>query len=210
MMHVIVHSHTSAGMCDAPDGPPWAARVPRWAQLDSASYALAEAWHAWQLAPPDAFVAASRQASALADLAFARRGAVSPARFVATLPSVAVSALLQVAGWTGPLLCVQNGKRTLLTALEEAAARTAAGPDVRVGVLSHEVAAWTDASPVRVWYYELSREPPASTKGRAMILQPSSDAAVAETDADLAAFVDAAAPRARAFHVGPELCLVHT
>jgi hypothetical protein len=123
--------------------PAWAERVPRWQQIDAASYALAEAWHRWTeagapaaLLAPDVFVLANRRASNEADAAFVRTGAFSPARFVATLPSVPLAAMLQTTGWEGPMLCVQAGPRTLVAALGEAAAIVRADAGATVGVVT--------------------------------------------------------------------------
>lgn len=107
--------------------PTWAGKVPRWSQLDPASAAIAEAWHQWQDRgdlphdfSPAVFMLAASEGSNRSDCGFARGGAFSPARFVSTLPSVNLSALLQVTGWVGPMYCIQNGPLSLASARTEA------------------------------------------------------------------------------------------
>ncbi|MBI3556414.1 MAG: hypothetical protein HY074_09145 [Deltaproteobacteria bacterium] len=108
----------------AQNEPVWAAKVDRWYQLDACAYGLSQAW--WQLkeslGPRPAFlILASPGASNETDLAFARSGAISPSKFVHTLPNVRASALCQVMDWAGPMLCLQNGSRTLLGGIREGA-----------------------------------------------------------------------------------------
>jgi hypothetical protein len=118
--------------------------VPRWQQIDAASFAVAEAWHRWRAAgvpaaalAPGVFLVANQRASNDADAAFVRAGAFSPARFVATLPSVTLAAMLQTTGWEGPMLCVQAGERTLVSALIEAADLASDQGEGAVGVVTH-------------------------------------------------------------------------
>jgi hypothetical protein len=107
----------------APIEPNWKSKVDRWYQLDAPAYGLAEFYeqHRERLGPaPDLILLASPAASNATDYQFASQGAQSPAKFVHTLPNIRVSPLCQVMGWTGPVLCVQNGLKTLESALNEA------------------------------------------------------------------------------------------
>lgn len=118
--------------------PPWADRVPRWQQMDGVARAVADAWYARFGLDPDAapgeLVLALPAASNDADVEFAKSGAFSPQRFVATLPSVAAAPVLQLTGRVLPVTCVQRGAETLAVAREEA--RLIAGARrVKVGLL---------------------------------------------------------------------------
>jgi hypothetical protein len=107
----------------APIEPNWKTKVDRWYQLDAPAYGLAEFYeqHRAQLnSPPDLIVLASPSASNATDYQFASQGAQSPAKFVHTLPNIRVSPLCQVMNWNGPVLCVQNGEKTLESAINEA------------------------------------------------------------------------------------------
>lgn len=135
----------------APREPDWAPHVDRWNQLDEAAFALIQAYWKWNskedvaLVNPALIVLASPGASNATDWAFAHTGAVSPARFAHTLPNTRGTALLQAMGWTGPLLCVQNGSRTLASGLAEGAYALSAGGRTAVWVLG--VAQGQDAEP---------------------------------------------------------------
>jgi hypothetical protein len=149
--------------------PPWADKVPRWEQMGAEAGALVEAWYAWDAPLPDVFLLASRTASNLADALFARSGAISPARFVATLPSVALAPLLQATGWTGPMFCIQAGPATLATVLDEAALLLALGRYQRVGVVTFDPGAidppFDRPRDVKVRYYELRVYAPDARRG---------------------------------------------
>lgn len=116
------------------DAPPWADRVPRWQQMDPVGRAVAEAWYArfglGEAQDLRQLVLALPAASNDADVDFAASGAFSPQKFVATLPSVAASPVLQLTGRVVPVLCIQCGAATEETARAEAAllARTAREP----------------------------------------------------------------------------------
>lgn len=107
--------------------PAWAAEVPRWHQLDDATFAVVEAAYqfrtrfseVWQASRPAAVWLASRGGSNLADYEFVQRGSRSPSRFVGTLPSIKSSSLALMMNWRGPVFCVQNGKRTVEQGLSE-------------------------------------------------------------------------------------------
>jgi hypothetical protein len=125
------------------DAPVWAEFVPRWQQIDAASFAIAEAWQRWttagvdkDLLHPHMFMLANRRASNAADAAFAATGAYSPGRFVATLPSVTLAAMLQITGWEGPMFCLQAGEQTLRQALAEAGMMAQA--QRRVGIVTYQ------------------------------------------------------------------------
>jgi 3-oxoacyl-(acyl-carrier-protein) synthase len=106
--------------------PPWAKSVPRWSQLDPMSYGFCDA--AARLlnvlplnkATPTLMILANASASFSADSEFVKSGAYSPSKFVYTLPSAPLSALLQILNWRGPVLCFQNSNDTWNTALTEA------------------------------------------------------------------------------------------
>ena len=111
----------SPGEFPAPQEPAWAKKVDRWNQLDEAAFSLLQAYWDWKetLAPPSMIFLASPGASNPTDRAFAQSGAVSPARFAHTLPNTRGTALLQAMGWSGPLICLQNGAQTLSSGLLE-------------------------------------------------------------------------------------------
>ncbi len=103
--------------------PEWSSSVERWYQLDAAAYGLAQIY--WQYRSelseqPDFLILASPGASNQTDYQFAHTGAMSPAKFVHTLPSVRGTSLLQIMNWKGPLLCLQRDPETWLMGLEEA------------------------------------------------------------------------------------------
>ncbi len=125
--------------------PEWAPRVERWYQLDALAYGLVESWWHWRdLGTPSLIVAASPGASNESDRRFLA-AAPSAVRFVHTLPSVRVAPLCQVMQWTGPVVCIQDGDRTLATAVEEAALLV--GPEYpRVWALG----VWKDGGRYRV------------------------------------------------------------
>jgi 3-oxoacyl-(acyl-carrier-protein) synthase len=101
--------------------PDWAARVERWYQLDAYAFGLAEAAYAWCTDTlPEVLYLASPSGSNVTDAEFARAGARSPALFVHSLPNVRSSAFCQVAGWHGPIYCLQNDPGTFAKAVEEA------------------------------------------------------------------------------------------
>ncbi len=102
--------------------PEWSAQVERWYQLDGPAFALTETF--WRereklSRAPVSMLLASPQASNLTDAAFATQAASSPARFVHTLPNIRAASLLQVMGWAGPVICLQNDPGTLISGLDE-------------------------------------------------------------------------------------------
>lgn len=102
--------------------PEWAAKVERWYQLDAGSFALTETfWRHQQSLEilPKWMLLASPLASNVTDRQFVASGASSPAKFVHTLPNIRSASLLQVMGWTGPVLCLQNDPKTVLTGISE-------------------------------------------------------------------------------------------
>lgn len=128
---IAVSRHWLSFRHPAPAEPRWSGRVDRWYQLDAAAYGIAESHHrlGQDLGPwPSLLILASPWASNETDVAFARAGASSPARFVHSLPSVRSSAFCQLSGWSGPMLCLQRDPHTLGTALAQAALHLAADP----------------------------------------------------------------------------------
>src|ERR1035437_689374 len=100
--------------------PEWSARVERWYQLDAASFALTETfWRHQQTLEvlPKWMLLASPLASNVTDRQFVASGASSPAKFVHTLPNIRSASLLQVMGWSGPVICLQNDPETVLTGI---------------------------------------------------------------------------------------------
>lgn len=100
-----------------------ATRVERWNQLDDAAKSLvllaAEIKPRLpETKPPDLIILASPEGSFATDLAFAKQHAISPSKFIHTLPSVRGSALLQALQWSGPVLCIQHPSKTLATAVD--------------------------------------------------------------------------------------------
>ncbi len=107
--------------------PSWKDSCERWQLLDAAAYALAEAWS--NLVEKNrglaelrigGLVLACEGASNTTDHDFTRGGSLSPSKFVHTLSNVRISSFLQVSKFHGPLLCLQNGKETLLSGFTEA------------------------------------------------------------------------------------------
>jgi hypothetical protein len=218
MSHVRLHTHAIDH--PAQDPPPWADRVPRWQQIDAVSYAVADAWWRWRgegvgaaELSPDAFLLANPAASNAADAAFAQGGAFSPGRFVATLPSVTLSSMLQMTGWLGPMVCVQNGARTLLAALAEAEVLGSAGA-MGVGIVSYEMSdGASGGTRVAVRYLIVRNEAstsPAMQDAPALVIQRWQDVAMVVTgdDDDLLRWLAAPLPRrSGAFVIGPERAL---
>ncbi len=110
--------------------PSWAAKVERWYQLDPFAYFLPEAFARFALASrPDSMLLACAGASNLTDHAFAAGGAVSPTKFVHTLPNIRCSSLLSVMGWSGPVFSLHRDPFTLAAAFAEALVRAQAGAE---------------------------------------------------------------------------------
>ena len=104
--------------------PLWKNEVDRWYQLDAYSYGMADFYSESGLekrAKPEILILASPGASNETDSSFALGGAISPGKFVHTLPNVRASSLCQVMKWNGPVLCLQNDPETQVSALIEAA-----------------------------------------------------------------------------------------
>jgi hypothetical protein len=110
--------------------PSWAPKVERWYQLDPFAYFLPEAYA--RISPaskPDSMLLACAGASNITDHAFAAGGALSPTKFVHTLPNIRDSSLLSVMGWEGPVLSLHRDPFTLSTAFIEALARAQGGAE---------------------------------------------------------------------------------
>jgi hypothetical protein len=121
------------------DEPSWKGVVERWYQLDPFAYGLTQAYSVWKSeipSPPAMILLASPRASNETDFQFAHGGAVSPAKFVHTLPNIRCSPLCQVMEWSGPVLCLQKDPFTTLHALREAAAFLEAGAAAPIWVLT--------------------------------------------------------------------------
>ncbi len=109
--------------CKRKKDPLWQDRVERWYQLDTAAYSLCEAGYQLQTKQwtrPDLIILSSGSGSNATDLEFARGGANSPSKFVHTLPNVRGSVLCQLLDWHGPVICLQDGNKTLISGLNEA------------------------------------------------------------------------------------------
>lgn len=106
----------------APSQPAWAPKVERWYQLDSPSYGFCEFYFSKlrESGKPSILFLASSEGSLPTDRAFAETGALSPAKFVHTLPNVRASSLCQTMEWFGPVLCIQNGEASFERAVDEA------------------------------------------------------------------------------------------
>jgi hypothetical protein len=111
-----------------PQGEPaWASVVARWHQLDESTYAVVEAAYRyskafpkeWELVRPKSIWIAAPGGSNIADDDFVVHGSRSPSRFVGTLPSIRSSSLALLMNWRGPVMCLQNGEKTLLQGFEE-------------------------------------------------------------------------------------------
>ena len=91
--------------------PSWKNRVDRWYQLDENAFALCEALSAWELPimlrnhnqSLSQIIYMSEGASNLADADFVNSDALSPSKFVYTLPNIAISVGLQILEWRGPV-----------------------------------------------------------------------------------------------------------
>jgi hypothetical protein len=138
-----VHRHDF--VFPAPEEPSWSGKVERWYQLDAAAYGLVETYSSLREklgSSPDMIVLASPLASNVTDRSFALSGATSPSKFVHTLPNVRGAPLLQVMEWGGPVLCIQDDPRTVITGLDQA-----------IGFLE------TDPSIERAWVLTINENP---------------------------------------------------
>jgi hypothetical protein len=107
--------------------PAWAPLVARWHQLDEATYAVVEAAfrygnefpEEWDRVRPHSIWIAAAGGSNPADYDFVLHGSRSPSRFVGTLPSIRSSSLSLLMNWRGPVMCLQQGKETMLRGFEE-------------------------------------------------------------------------------------------
>lgn len=111
--------------------PAWAGQVERWYQLDEVSYVFCEALYQWQglteFEKPETIFLALPGASNLADRDFVETGAVSPAKFVYTLPNICISVIFQMLGFHGRVVCFNKGETTLSFAQDEARERAQRG-----------------------------------------------------------------------------------
>ena len=108
--------------------PAWAQKIDRWYQLDETSFAFCEALHHWNYLQdhpkPQQVLLALEGASNLADFEFAAdfalNRAMSPSKFVYTLPNVCASVLFQLLEISAPVFCLNQGRETLAFAQAEA------------------------------------------------------------------------------------------
>lgn len=117
----LAHFHGRFGF-PAKAPPAWAPKVSRWTQLDEPAFLLPEAFFSWSgelTSRPVAMLLSGRGASNLTDHAFASTGAVSPTKFVHTLPNIRASGLLLVMGWEGPVCSLHRDPCTLAACLRE-------------------------------------------------------------------------------------------
>ena len=107
--------------------PAWASVVARWHQLDESTYAVVEAAYRyskafpteWERVRPNSIWLAAPGGSNTADYDFVIHGSRSPSRFVGTLPSIRSSSLALLMNWRGPVMCLQQGEKTMLKGFEE-------------------------------------------------------------------------------------------
>ena len=123
--------------------PDWAARVERWTQLDEVTFCFCESLHRWdylkdQKRPGKIFLAIEG-ASNLADFEFVQSKALSPAKFVYTLPNVCLAVLLKLVEFQGPAFCFHKGRESILFARAEAQA-----------FANHGESVWLFASPAEL------------------------------------------------------------
>ena len=111
--------------CIKPDSPPaWSEKIDRWTQLDDTSFTFCQALHEWHylenFSRPDFVFLVLENASNAADLDFIQSGAVSPAKFVFTLPNICAAVLFHLLNYRGRTFCLSNGKNSLELATREA------------------------------------------------------------------------------------------
>lgn len=104
--------------------PAWSSQIDRWSQLDETCFTFCEALHTWNylsgLTKPDVILLVLPQASNEADMDFVSSGALSPAKFVFTLPNICASVLFQMIDFSGPTFCISKGADSLRFAQNEA------------------------------------------------------------------------------------------
>ncbi len=108
---------------DKTQSPEWADKIKRWAQLDEASYAVAEAvWKNRDFLSSgfDQLILTSTQGSSHTDYSFVSDVKISPSHFVHTLPNVRSIVFSILTGWEGPLYCFSKKQHTLVSFLSEA------------------------------------------------------------------------------------------
>lgn len=122
MSHLQVFEHEF--VFPAKNPPAWTENVDRWYQMDAFAFGACDAFSRFETALgrlPDFVFLASREASNRTDRLFVEGGSISPSKFVHTLPNVRSAPLFQIAGWSGPCLCLQNDPATEIAGLVEAA-----------------------------------------------------------------------------------------
>jgi hypothetical protein len=89
--------------------PEWKSKIDRWYQLDETSFSFCEALYSWeqtdQMQRFDQIIYVCEQASNAADADFVASGALSPSKFIYTLPSIGPSVVAQLLNWYGPVYC---------------------------------------------------------------------------------------------------------
>jgi hypothetical protein len=111
--------------------PTWSKKIERWHQLDEISYCFCEAVSQWnycsEFPRPETIIFSTPGASNLSDLEFVETGALSPAKFVYTLPNICASVVLQLLAFKGQVLFLHQGSTTEEFSLSEGRARAKAG-----------------------------------------------------------------------------------
>lgn len=89
--------------------PIWKSKIDRWYQLDETSFSFCEALQSWvnsnQMQRFDQIIFVCDQASNAADADFVASDALSPSKFIYTLPSIGPSVVAQLLNWHGPVYC---------------------------------------------------------------------------------------------------------
>ncbi len=138
------------------EAPVWSTLVERWNQLDDTCFTFCEALCQWGylagVPRPDCIFLVLPQASNQADYDFVSSGAISPAKFIFTLPNICASVLFQILKHSGRTFCLSSGEKSIDFALTEALAFSKAGWSCWVFTNSVE----GNAEERRVHFYDLT------------------------------------------------------
>jgi hypothetical protein len=101
--------------------PAWANTIPRWSQLDDASYVVAEASFESKLDLKNItqVFLVSTQGSNATDSQFVNQDKVSAQTFVHTLPNVRALSFSLITGWKGAMWCLSKGESSLVNLLRQ-------------------------------------------------------------------------------------------